>query len=276
MTGSRWGRGSVNVTRTYLALAALALTGAGLAAVRPPLVQASALFESRPLDASRFAVLARPVGTTDWNLLLLEQLQARPLCWQPRADGLIDPALNRFDYTGICNRYLDSNGYSLRVGEEDLASRYRLRLQQNGSELLLQAFSPDHPAVLVLGRGQVPLRDREGFVAISLEPGWELRRRSFGGQSLNHVYFSSGASLEQLIARGSAAAEGLATAHGSNVNSSGRGNGGAPSSAIGSRLSRALSPLTMEGQAPASGPSSEPPLAQPGRTIALQVIPFRE
>jgi hypothetical protein len=274
MTGSRWGRGSVNVTKTYLALAALALSGAGWTAVRPSLVQAAALFESRPLDASRFAVLARPVGDTDWNLLLLEQLQARPLCWQTRADGLIDPALNRFDYTGICNRYLDSNGYSLRVGEEDLASRYRLRLQQNGSELLLQAFSPDHPTVLLVGRGQVPLRDREGFVAISLETGWQLRRRSFSGQSLNHVYFSNGTSLEQLIARASTAADGpaVATSHG-NSNS----EAGSASTAIGRRLSLALSPLP-DGQSPASGSSAsqEPPLAQPGRTIALQVIPFRE
>jgi hypothetical protein len=214
------------------------------------------------------------VGSTDWNLLLLEQLQARPLCWQTRADGLIDPALNRFDYTGICNRYLDSNGYSLRVGEEDLASRYRLRLQQNGSELLLQAFSPDHPAVLLVGRGQVPLRDREGFVAISLEPGWQLRRRSFSGQSLNHVYFSSGASLDQLIARGSAAADGPAAA---NNNDKRNSMGGPESMAIGRRLSLALRPQTDD-QSPDSGSAArqEPPLVQPGRTIALQVIPFRE
>jgi hypothetical protein len=288
MTGSRWGRGSVNVTKTYLALAALALSGAGLTAVRPALVQAAALFESRPLDASRFAVLARPVGSTEWNLLLLEQLQARPLCWQTRTDGLIDPALNRFDYTGICNRYLDSNGYSLRVGEEDLASRYRLRVQQSGSELLLQAFSPDHPAVLLVGRGQLPLRDREGFVALNLEPGWQLRRRSFGGQNLNHVYFSSGASLDQLIARSAAAGEARAAATGNGIGTgirsgirsgSGNGNtmGGPTSTAIGGRLSQALRPL-VEGEPQASGSSAseEPPLAQPGRTIALQVIPFRE
>ena len=268
MAGSRWGRGSVNVTKTYLALAGLALSGAGLAAVSPAFVQAAALFDSQPLDASRFAVLARPVGTAEWNLLLLEQLQARPLCWQARGDGLIDPALNRFDYTGICNRYLDSNGYSLRLGEEDLASRYRLRLQQIGSELLLQAFSPEQPVVLTVGRGQVPLRDREGFVSIRLEPGWELRRRSFGGQSLNHVYFSSATSLEQLISRSSTGVDAMASAN---------DNGGSAPSLIGRRLSQALTPLAA-GQSPAYGMGNgqEPPLAQPGRTIALQVIPFQE
>lgn len=263
----------MNVTKTYLALAGLALSGASMAALRPALVQAAGLFDSRPLDASRFAVLARPVGTADWNLLLLEQLQARPLCWQPRADGLVDPALNRFDYTGICNRYLDSNGYSLRVGEADLASSYRLRLQQIGSELQLQAFSPEQPGVLLVGRGPVPLRDRDGFVALRLEPGWELRRRSFGGQSLNHVYFSSAASLEQLIARSRAVSEGAVTSIGSNSGPV----AGAGAGPMGSRLSQALAPLS-NGLPPTtrSSSSQEPPQVEPGRTIALQVIPFRD
>ena len=62
--------------RTYLALTGLALAGVGLAAgAAAPLVRAAGLFESRPLDASRFAVLAKPVGDTDWNLLVLEQVQ---------------------------------------------------------------------------------------------------------------------------------------------------------------------------------------------------------
>ncbi len=249
----------MNVTKTYMALAGLALGAAGLAPLTPSLVQAAGLFDSQPLDASRFAVLARPVGTADWNLLLLEQLQQQPLCWQPRRDGLVDPALNRFDYTGICNRYLDSNGYSLRVADEDLASRYRLRLQQVGSELQLQAFSPEQPRVLLLGRGDVPLRDRDGFVALRLEPGWELRRRSFGGQGLNHVYFSSAASLEQLIAA-RRTAEDAATSSGSDAGPLGR------------RLSQALAPLPNS-QSP--GTSQDPPLVEPGRTIALQVIPFQ-
>ena len=76
----------MNVTKTYLALAGVVLSGASLAAIRPALAQTANLFDSRPLDASRFAVLARPVGTAEWNLLLLEQLQARPLCWQPRGE----------------------------------------------------------------------------------------------------------------------------------------------------------------------------------------------
>jgi hypothetical protein len=192
--------GPSGVRRTYLALAAAGLTGAALAAPTP-WAQAANLFNSRPLDASRFAVLARPVGNSDWNLLVLEQIQTQPLCWEQRPDGLIDPALNRFNFTGICSRYLDSNGYSLRVGDQDLASRYRLQLRQSGSELRLEASTPSDPTVLVVGRARVPLRDRDGFVALKLEPGWDLQRRAFGDQTLSHIYFANPSPLPDLVAK---------------------------------------------------------------------------
>jgi hypothetical protein len=187
-----------------LGLSAAAALAAGIPAARA----AMSLFGAQPLDGQRFAVLARPVGAGDWNLLVLEQVRPQPLCWQPRADGLIDPALNRFDFTGICSRYLDSNGYSLRIGDEDLASRYRLRLEQRGDSLALLAMSPAEPVQLVVGRGSVPLRDRDGFVAIQLEPGWQLQRRIYGQQSLSHLYFANATPLQQLLAsaRGGAVA----------------------------------------------------------------------
>lgn len=266
--------------RTYLALTGLALAGASLASgVSSPLARAAGLFESRPVDATRFAVLAKPVGDNDWNLLVLEQVQAQPLCWQNRSDGLVDPSLNRFDFTGICSRYLDSNGYSLRVAEQDLASRYRLRVQQLGNQLLLQAFNPDDPTVLVVGRATLPRRDRDGFVALRLEEGWQLQRRAYQGQSLSHLYFSNGSPLGHLLARasGSPTANGKAPVNASRLMASGSDR---------PIRNRELSPLPAgdPGQRQASLPGAlqgqglqgqgQAPL--PGRTIALQVIPFGE
>jgi hypothetical protein len=187
--------------RTYLALAGLGLAMAAAPAVNSSVALAQGVFNSVPVDASRFAVLAKPVGSADWSLLVLEQLAPRPLCWEQRPDGLVDPSLNRFDFNGICSRYLDSNGYSLRVADQDLASRYRLRLRQVGQELQLQAMSPTETTTLVVGRGTVPLRDRDAFVAITLEPDWQLNRRAFGNQTLSHVYFANGTPLEDLLAR---------------------------------------------------------------------------
>jgi hypothetical protein len=112
----------------------------------------------------------------------------------------VDPTLNRFDFTGICGRYIDSNGYSIRIGDTDLNHAVRLRLEQKGSELQLLAASPSQGTELLVGRGAVPRRDRDLFVSLQLEPGWELRRRVFGGRSLNHIYFNNAQSLASLIA----------------------------------------------------------------------------
>jgi hypothetical protein len=233
-TYSRWS------TRRQRSLLGLGLAGAATSALAfnlAPGNAASSPFTSRPLDGSRFAVLAKPVGNSDWTLLVLEQIQPSPRCWEARADGLIDPALNRFDFTGICSRYLDSNGYSLRVGEVDLASRYRLRLAQRGKTLDLLAMTPSDTTELLVGRGSVPLRDRDGFVQIQLEPGWELQRRVYGQQTLSHVYFANATPLAQL--QGAGGRGDLATAP----------------------AQRPLQPLTSPGEA--RGP------------IALQVVPFR-
>lgn len=189
----------------------LALTGISAAGAVGS-AGAMALFDSRPLDGSRFAVLAKPVGRSDWTLLVLEQIQAQPRCWEPRADGLIDPALNRFDFTGICSRYLDSNGYSLRIGADDMASRYRLRLEQRGSSLVLLAMNPNEASQLMVGRGTVPRRDRDGFVPIQLEPGWQLERRVYGQQTLSHVYFANAAPLARLLSTPPAQSRTLAAA----------------------------------------------------------------
>ena len=226
-----------------LGLGLVAATAGATALSLPTGSSAISLFGSRPLDGSRFAVLAKPVAAGDWTLLVLEQIQPQPRCWQQRPDGLIDPALNRFDFTGICSRYLDSNGYSLRIGDEDLASRYRLRLEQRGSNLALLAMSPNASGQLLVGRGLVPQRDRDGFVQIQLEPGWQLQRRVYGQQTLSHIYFANNTPLAQLLGPG--------------------GNAGG-------NVARAASPQPLQ-------PSIRmiPSPLQPQGPIALQVIPFR-
>ncbi|MCP9850021.1 DUF3747 domain-containing protein [Cyanobium sp. Morenito 9A2] len=241
--------------RTYLATLGLgALLAAGSTLVLTPIAlvpaaRAAALFESRPVEVSRFAILAKPVARSDWSLMVLEQLRPAPACWQQRSDGLIDAALTRFDYSGICSRYIDSNGYSLRVGEVDLSSRYRLQLRQMGQELQLLGSSPDSRQDLLLGRGSVLRRDRDGFAAIALEPGWHLRRRVYGGQTLNHIYFASDANLAQLT----------------------RGDAAPPRTL----LTRSDSPESDPGSASGAGRSQSRGGYGSG-PIALRVIPFRE
>jgi hypothetical protein len=272
--------------RTYLALASLCLAGAGATAAvlglatAQPAARAQAweprqsLFEAQSVDPRRYAVLGRPLGNGEWTLLVLEQILAGPPCWQNRPDGLVDPSLNRFDFTGICGRFIDSNGYSLRLANQEGAGRsgnLRLRLQQNGPELQLLATAPELARELVVGRGPVPARDRDGFVALRLAPGWELQRRTYQGQRLNHLYFANRASAEQLVAAA--------------------GNSAPPTR--NARL--ALPPPPPPPPAPTAWSArnerrsdwrrptatSPVPMRQPmatgeGRVVALQVIPYRE
>ena len=188
------------MSRTYRRASTVAAISLGLALVLPGATTARALFDSQPLQQRRFAVLAQPIGQSDWKLLVLEQIKTRPLCWTPRPDGLMDPTLNTFNFSGICSRYLDSNGYSLRSGGQDLNLRFRLRLKQRGNRLDLQAIDPDQAMPITVGTATVPRRDRNGFVRISLETGWRLERRTYQGRTLSHVYFAHPDPINRLLA----------------------------------------------------------------------------
>ncbi|MFN9631769.1 MAG: DUF3747 domain-containing protein [Cyanobacteriota bacterium] len=269
--------------RPYLALATIALA-AGLTPGLIPSSSAVGLFSSAPVEPASFAVLARPVADDDWTLVVLEQLKARPFCWTPRPDGLVDPTLNRFDYTGICGRFIDSNGYSLRVGDVDLSHAYRLRIERRGSELQLLATTASRGAEFLVGRGTVPRRDRDLFVSLQLQPGWELRRRMFGNRGLNHVYFSNGQSLEALIAASTGRPSAQATGPGPGLGleppkappppvtltrGSGRGVLPTPSQ-------RFRTPTPPEPSPGRSGADTAAEAGSPAGVVALQVIPYEE
>ena len=279
--------------------AALLLAGCAITAGWSPLGRAGALFEAQPVDPSRFAVLARPLSrSSDWILLVLEQLRPGPLCWQTRPDGLVDPALNRFDYTGTCGRFIDSNAYSLRFAEGDspAGSSLRLRLEPVGRELQLQASSPEQAGVLVVGRGPLPLRrQQDAFVPIQLEPGWELKRRSYGSQLLNHLYFSHPEAAGQLLARTSelpAAARRNPARRGlpplpppppplqaetpSPASQAEQGRAQRPSLQARVRAPRPWGSRRQEQTVPQSPAEVLAPAMPMGRVIALQVIPFQE
>lgn len=189
--------------RLGMGCAAALIAVAGLTASAIPLAAATN-FESQPLEQERFAILAQAVGTHRWKLLLLEQIKAQPLCWEDRSDGLVNPALNHFDYTGICGRYLSSNDFSLRTGGTDAGPSFRLRVDGDSRGLTLTAMDPNRGVPIVVARATNIKRDREAFVKLSLEPGWSLERRTYQGQTLGHVYLAHSDSTEALLARAGA------------------------------------------------------------------------
>lgn len=179
----------LNLKRWLTTFTALGLC-LGSSTLALPSVSQTVQFGSQQLDERRFVLLAAPFGVErrSYQLLILEQLTNQRACWQ-EYEGTptrVDPLLLTFDFTDICNRMTDSNGYSLRIGEEDLGWRFIFNIVPQGDELVLMATSPRERNV------QIPIgRTRgfaEGYLKIHLDEGWELTRRTYQNRPLTHVY----------------------------------------------------------------------------------------
>ncbi len=168
---------------------ARALAAAALVATAQP-VAAAALFNAVDVDQTKFVLVAAPIGDgSRAQLNIYEQRRATRPCYavQPGSPAVVDPLLATFDFTGICNRFIDTNGYSLRVGGTDLATVYRLSVLRSGNDTILLATpgkAGAGPEMVVARTGGTTA----GFLQLVPEPGWRLMRRHFGNRALGHVY----------------------------------------------------------------------------------------
>lgn len=151
---------------------------------------AASMFQAAELQQERFVLVAAPIGDgTRAQLNIYEQLNGKRACYAVNgsAPAAVDPLLGSFDFTGICSRYIDANGYSVRVGGSDLAATYRLMVVRQNNDNLLMAIptkagaGPEMLVARTQGAGT-------GFLQLVFEPGWELKRRAYGGRNLGHVY----------------------------------------------------------------------------------------
>ena len=139
--------------------------------------RAGALFAAVDLPQERFVLVAAPIGDgTKEQLNIYEQLNGKRPCFamsgaQP---AKVEPMLATFDFTGICNRFIDANGYSLRIGDTDLATTYRLSVIRKDNDNLLVAIPTKAGAgpEMVVARTQ---GDGTGFMQLLFEPGWQLK-----------------------------------------------------------------------------------------------------
>ncbi|MEM9903745.1 MAG: DUF3747 domain-containing protein [Cyanobacteria bacterium P01_D01_bin.44] len=161
----------------------------------------SAQFEQSPIQADRVVAVAEPVNNGQlYNLLILEQISSVRQCWEEQAGTptTITPLLLSFDFTGICGRSSDSNGYSVRIGGED--TRYRLEVRQRQNDLVLQAVpSPLQRNLPTIEIGRTN-GVANGFVKIQLNAGWEMTRRLYNGQALGHIYLTNNQTFDAVIA----------------------------------------------------------------------------
>lgn len=153
-------------------------------------VAAGSLFQIADLNPQNFVLVSAPIGDgSRAQLNIYEQLNNRRLCYETLGSqpAQVNPLLSTFDFTGICGRFLDANGYSVRVGGTDLAPTYRLSVIRRADDNVLLAVptTPGAGPEMVVARTQGA---GIGFLQLVLEPGWELKRRAYGGRNLGHVY----------------------------------------------------------------------------------------
>lgn len=166
------------------AVATLSTINAGIPAM-------AATFGEQDVEQDKFIAVAAPFGENSHQLLIIEQKSSARQCWSESGSNpvIVDPLLLNFDFSGICGRSTDSNGYSIRVDGEDLGLKYIMRVVERDGELALIGSNPlDRSAEEIVIGKTYGLTD--GFAKIFLQPGWEFARRTYEGRTLGHIYLS--------------------------------------------------------------------------------------
>jgi len=192
-----------SIRRSIAALAIAASTAMGSIAI-PSSSAIAVTFEQQEVNQTEFLAVAAPrtaAGTSHYLVVMRQRSNARP-CWGVSGSNptIVDPLWLNFDFTGICGRSLDSNGYSLRAAGEDLGLRYSLRVVNRGGDLILNAApnSPGgQPIEIARANGTTT-----GFAKLNLNPGWRFAERSFQGRSTGHIYITTDTPLAQLTTPG--------------------------------------------------------------------------
>ena len=185
------------MARYFPSAVALVLVGAtGLTGWSSSVQAQGSLFTAAPVEQSRFILVGAPIGKGERSQLnIYEQRSSKRACFA--VDGslpaVVDPLLARFDFTGICNRYIDGNGYSLRIGGDDLGTHYRLSVVRTDGDMHLLAISTrdtSNPTLIVARAGGAGVSSSD-FLKLNFEPGWQLMRRQYGQRTLGHLYVFS-------------------------------------------------------------------------------------
>lgn len=147
-------------------------------------------FQETKMTQSQVVAIARPYGGNKYDLLVIQQIPGKQQCWSESGSNpvVIEPLLLNYDFTGICNRSTDSNGYSIRLDGQDYGLNYILRIVERNGELVLIGTNRSNSSqeiVVARTRGMA-----SGFLKFQLEPGWEFTKRTYNGKILGHFYFS--------------------------------------------------------------------------------------
>lgn len=211
----------------HIAVVAVATMTATVSILSSAVSTSATQFGQIEVDQNQFIAVASPYqGGNAHQLLILEQLSDERPCWNEfsgasldAANGalnsalgdsstnpsnssltLVEPLLSEFDFTGICSRSIDSNGYSIRVNGEDLGLRYSLRVvYHNGDMLLVGAPGNRREPFIYIGHTNGITDD---FAKITLNPGWRFTKRTYADRPLGHVYLTYEGNLTATLIEG--------------------------------------------------------------------------
>jgi N-acetylmuramoyl-L-alanine amidase len=170
----------------------------GIPAPQPANAETAA-FAQQDIDSNKVVAIASPYGEGEHQLLVLQQIKDDKQCWNVNGSDvkMIDPLLLTFDFTGICGRATDSNGYSIRMAGQDLGWRYSFQIVARNSETLLIGRPTGNKQLPELAIGRIK-GVPGGFGKFEMEPGWRIAKRTFNGETLGHFYFTHEQSLASL------------------------------------------------------------------------------
>ncbi len=157
-------------------------------------------FSNRDLDQNKVIAIAQPSSRGNYSLIIIEQVSNQRPCWQEQGNNpvVVQPLLLDFDFTGICERSTDSNGYSIRTGGED-QGQYRLQIVREGNNLKLMGVPARDRSLPRIEIGQTNGLS-EDFSKIILNEGWSFSKRVYEGKTLGHIYLTNETNLNTLIA----------------------------------------------------------------------------
>ncbi|MEG4812502.1 DUF3747 domain-containing protein [Microcoleus sp. F8-D3] len=148
-------------------------------------------FDETEINQDRVIVIAQPRPFGGYQLLIVEQVSDKRQCWSESGSNpvKVDPLLVTFDFTGICGRATDSNGFSIRMAGTDLALKYTLTLESVDGNVLLIGTPVDYQGKsVIIGRTNGDVNE---FMKITLDPAWRLSKRAYQGRTLGHFYFTT-------------------------------------------------------------------------------------
>jgi N-acetylmuramoyl-L-alanine amidase len=167
---------------------------------------AAATFAALETSQTPFILVAQPTsslgGNQRYGLMIIEQKKPDPLCYSTTGSNptQVNVLLLNFDFSGICGKSTDTNGYAIRVAGQDIA--YDPVIENRNGVLVLSAV-PRRSAGTNLSPfiiGQTDGIAANKFTKITMQPGWRLTRRTFNNNPTGLTYLTNDSTVAQLVA----------------------------------------------------------------------------